>query len=177
MEQKLDSEKMLKYLKEQLSRTNYWLSFAEAKNAAIITLNIAIMANIDKLYQCNYCLERIHLIILAVSTGFSIYSFIPNLFKAEFKRKDTSQKGGHVKLNLMFYGDIAKLKDVNDYFELTKKLYYKDAEKCREQVDLAEEVLQNSKITVKKYKISKLAIIIDLMGLVICLLNLISTFI
>ncbi len=77
----------------------------------------------------------------------------------------------------MFYGDIAKLKDVNDYFELTKKLYYKDAEKCREQVDLAEEVLQNSKITVKKYKISKLAIIIDLMGLVICLLNLISTFI
>ena len=39
---------MLEYLKEQLERSNYWLTFSESKNAALVAFNVAIIAIIGR---------------------------------------------------------------------------------------------------------------------------------
>lgn len=38
--------KIVSHFEEQLERTNYWLSFAEAKNGAIIAINVALIASL-----------------------------------------------------------------------------------------------------------------------------------
>lgn len=47
---------MLEYLKEQLERSNYWLTFSESKNAALVAFNVAIIAIIGEIANSNMCL-------------------------------------------------------------------------------------------------------------------------
>lgn len=44
MSDKNTSEPFVSFLDSQLDRVNYWLSFAEAKNGALLALNVAALA-------------------------------------------------------------------------------------------------------------------------------------
>lgn len=44
MSDKKASEPLVDFLNSQLDRINYWLSFAEAKNGALLALNVAALA-------------------------------------------------------------------------------------------------------------------------------------
>ena len=39
--------KIVSHFENQLERTNYWLSFAEAKNGAIIAINVALITIVN----------------------------------------------------------------------------------------------------------------------------------
>ena len=80
---------MKEYLKEQLERTNYWLSFSEAKNGALVALNIALMAVCTQVSNMNVVFCSLTCIILLVSSVFCLWSFYPNLSN----KTQTNQNG------------------------------------------------------------------------------------
>ncbi len=43
--------KIVSHFEEQLEKTNYWLSFAEAKNGAIIAINVALIAGLITVFD------------------------------------------------------------------------------------------------------------------------------
>ena len=75
----MDIKELTKFSKEQLERTNYWLAFAEAKNGALIAVNIAMMTIIVHLFSCAPYLCAAVLICLTGSSLICLKSFFPNL--------------------------------------------------------------------------------------------------
>ena len=79
----------ISFFEKQLERVNYWLSYAETKNAAMIALNVAICAALismslsDRLYV-------IAMVGLLVSTIILMVSFFP--FLANKASKSESDK-------------------------------------------------------------------------------------
>ena len=69
----------IEFLKDHFERINYWLSFAEAKNGALVAVNIAIMALIIDLFSYAPCLCAFILCCLTISSIICIVSFWPNL--------------------------------------------------------------------------------------------------
>lgn len=126
------------FLAEQLNRVNSWLSFAEAKNAALIAFNVAILSVDMKMPEWALCIFRIAIL---VSIVISLISFWPN-----FAKKSSSR-------NLLFYKDIAELD--SQY----KEIINESKDKIKD--DYIDEIIINSKITMKKYYRFKQALAID----------------
>ena len=152
------------HFEKQLERTNTWLSFAEAKNAALIAFNVSMIAVISDVLSDYMVLLVILVILLLISTIVALVSFMP-----ETKNVSSNEKDAQEDNNLLFFGDIAKCNDRTDYIEKTKKRYFLpiDPEKENENInsDLASEILINSRLTVKKYNLFKLALMIDFLCL------------
>lgn len=76
----------ISFFEKQLERVNYWLSYAETKNAAMIALNVAICAALismslsDRLYV-------IAMVGLLVSTIILMVSFFPFLANKASKKE------------------------------------------------------------------------------------------
>ncbi len=162
---------MKEYLKEQLERTNYWLSFSEAKNGALVALNIAFMAVCTQVSNMNVVFCSLTCIILLVSSVFCLLSFYPNLSN-KFQR---NQNGVAANANLIFYGDIAKMQDKNMYINSVENRYHininaNEREQCD---DLATEVLINSQITILKYKLFKYAVRVDVCAVIVFIVGII----
>lgn len=162
---------MKEFLEKQLERTNYWLSFSEAKNAALVALNIAIIAvfmQVDVLgivWQVSLC------ILFLVSTSLCLISFSPNMRnKADNRSIDAIEN-----CNLIFYGDIAKISDSDIYISCVKARYDFSLVENEKKLykDLAEEIVINSQIAVGKYRMFKMAIKVDLIAIVALVISLI----
>ena len=156
---------MKDFLIEQLERTNYWLSFSEAKNAALVALNIAIIAVFTQLNMLGIIIQAILCILFLVSMLHCLISFSPNL------KNKADEKGAEIieNCNLIFYGDIAKLGDSDIYLSCVQNRYkfqFDESEKYLYE-DLAEEIVINSQIAVKKYGMFKKAIVIDILAVVV----------
>ena len=93
----------ISFFEKQLERVNYWLSYAETKNAAMIALNVAICAALismslsDRLYV-------IAMVGLLVSTIILMVSFFPFLANKASKREKAK-----IAENYIFFGDICLL--------------------------------------------------------------------
>lgn len=160
---------MKEFLKEQLERTNYWLSFSEAKNGGMVALNIAIIAVCTQVADIPFIIQTIICCIFFCSTIICLLSFYSNLKNKIGNKKKESING----LNLLFYSDVAKIKDADTYlnalkdnYELEilgteKKLYY----------DLITEIIINSEITVFKYIMFNKAMFVDTIGVVILIIS------
>lgn len=165
------NENMELYYIRQLERVDKWLTFAEAKNAAIIALNAAIVSKIlDIIFSDNMpivlitynILIYIPIILLLFSLAIALYSFKPNL------SKDVSNSNTQ---NLIFYRSIALFKSTEEYIKCIDLNYGRkesEANKCVQ--DLAEEIIINSRIAVNKYKMFNIALKLDLWALLFVLI-------
>ena len=162
---------MKDFLIEQLERTNYWLSFSEAKNAALVALNIAIIAVFTQVDILGMVLQSVFCIFFLASTLCCLISFSPNL-----KNKADEQNVEFIKnCNLIFYGDIAKLSDSDTYLSCVKNRYKFEFDENEKYLfkDLAEEIVINSQIAVRKYRMFKNAMVIDVLAVVILVISLV----
>lgn len=162
---------MKDFLVAQLERTNYWLSFSEAKNAALVALNVAIIAVCTQVDMLGMIMQVVLCILFIVSTVCCLLSFSPKLNnKADGHGVDTIEN-----CNLIFYADIAKLGDSSIYMACVKdryKLQFDEDEKCLYD-DLAEEIVINSQIAVGKYRMFKRAIYVDILAVIVFAISLI----
>lgn len=164
------------FFKQIFDNVNVWLHFAEAKNVAIITFNVAVLS---VLFDCefaskNHILATIVIILLLVSIVISLVSFIPcnvdNAYNIDDKTKKLSND---VNNNLLFYKDIRNYDPVtyvekvyNTYFE---KISSKNLSKIH--LDYANEIIINSRITMRKLNFFSAALYIDIAAIAfVCLL-------
>lgn len=168
------------HFEKQLQQTNYWLSFAEAKNAAIIVFNVTLIGLLFDSLNENHIMFLISSILFVVSCLISLYSFLPNM---NSKAKNTIDEE-NCERNLIFYGDIAKIGKTEEYIKLTIKEYFPEIEDIalsKLAKDAASEVHINSQVTVNKMNLFKRAAKFNGFGLIImalpytwmiaCLLN------
>ena len=156
------------FLGEQLKRVNDWLSFAEAKNAGLLAINVAlltIMASLkydysdSNLFYVTVVSKIIGYIAAVISTGIALFSIFPRESPSP-KKNDTNRE-----LNLIYFGDIACVADKRAYLALIKERYFSgnsesEASEAEELLlDLAHEIIINSRIAELKCGLFKAAII------------------
>ena len=151
-------------LSDILTRAIDWVKYAEAKNAAIIVFDSSILVALitlssgkeNNLLLPNWyvTLSTILLICAAVS---SLISFIPILAKFKIKNDDGTDI---TKINPLYFGDIAKFDEVT-YLSLLANRYgpllYDNYNK-----DIANQIIINSKIAVRKLNIFTIALWLNL---------------
>lgn len=161
-------EELHSFFEKQLERTNYWLSFGEAKNAALIALGVAMIAFLAELKTESFVFRAILLMLFVVSCIISMASFWPNT-DSRVRKKETN--GPHD--NLVFWGDIALLKDEKQYIDLVVERYFPemtfDEEHDKLTYDLASEIITNSKIAKRKYLLFKIALSLDILSFFLCI--------
>lgn len=150
------------FLEKQFDRVNMWLSFAEAKNGALIAFNIAVIAAVVGLMKDVPVLCAACVILLIISTAIAFWSFVPNTGTDAKSVSELSDEDVE-KLNLVFYGDISRL-NYDQYKELLRKRYLNGSSLDRYQDDLCKEIHYNSGITMRKYCFFKLALKVELIA-------------
>ena len=155
------------FFKQILDNTNVWLHFAEAKNAAIITFNVAVLsAFFDcKFASKNYIFATIVIVLMLVSIVISLVSFIPCMVNNKNSICDKTKKTlNDVNDNLLFYKDIRNYDPVT-YVEKVYNTYFKNIS-CKVipkiHLDYAKEIIVNSRITMKKLNLFSIALYIDI---------------
>lgn len=163
-------ENQHKIVQEQLlqmfNNVNNWLVFAEAKNAAIIAFNIACLTFIcsvnwfDKFKICYLVFFG-----MLVSTIIALISFFPQT------GKQTKNEGYNYNSdNLIFFNDIAKY-GKEEYLKAVFRTYAQvnisNDEILKIENDLADAITCNAVITTKKYKLFKVALIIEILMLLL----------
>ena len=162
------SGKCMEFLDKQLGHVNSWLTFAEAKNAALIALNIAVIGVVfEHLSACKILAAGLS-ILFAASALFNLISFWPN-----DTSRPTKLVGGRSidSLNLAFWGDIAAVKNQDQYLDLVISQYFPGLviqEGCRKLfIDQASEIVINSRIAAWKYHLFKTSLLFDIIGIII----------
>lgn len=159
------NNKAVEILEKIFSNVNNWLAFAEAKNAAIIAFNIAVIAALlsgsDVLGKTIifYFLN----VIIVLSTAFALLSFIPNLGNDKSASSQIDEQD-----NLLLFSHIAKYSKeqyliavYRVYFNLTRQ----ENDLSKIELDYADEITYNAGITVNKYRCFKRALYIDFVGI------------
>ena len=166
------NNKLLDFLDNIYQKVNYWLSFAEAKNAALIAFNIAMLS--FSLNFSEYCIQLVALcsLLLIASTICCLISFYPNL-KANVRLSSSTKSATNNNMkntNLLFWKDIAQFESSAKYLEELQSQYNispaSDNDK-KPAMDLANEILINSQIANQKYSLFRWALRIDLFTLIL----------
>ena len=160
------------FFDKQLERTNYWLSFAEAKNAALVAFNIAAIAFIAEFLKDLPCFSTVIMIVFIASSLVCLRSFLPN---------DTSRPKSGPKFlptdNLLFWKDIAYSENEEKYMEHVISRYFPSAvvDDTEKQLytDFCSEIVINSRIAMSKYNLFTLALRIDCLGFLLSVVLLI----
>lgn len=159
-------EEQHSFFEKQLERTNYWLSFAEAKNAALIAFNVAMIAFLAELTTEGPVFKTILLSLFVVSCIINMISFIPNTNNRVRKMKTN---GFHD--NLVFWNDIATLNDEKQYIDLVVEHYFPemafDVDHDKLSCDLASEIIINSKIAKRKYLLFRISLVVDILSFIL----------
>lgn len=145
-----------------LENVNSWLHFTEAKNAALIAFNIALLAALMSSELSNCCVILFSSIIigLLISTVISLHSFKP--VNTSLKKTD----GSGLNINLLHYAYIASLES-DEYLINLYKFYWKEPHMDIALIpqierDYSEEIVQNSRITIRKQSCFEKAFYIDI---------------
>lgn len=166
MEQKDERQRMLESI---FANVNTWLHFAEAKNAMIIALNIAMLGSIQEFEFCKD-LKYLFMVLILASVIISLFSFLPILRKIEIKQKQYPEK------NLLLFSDIASLSSSNEYLKELYKKYWgvENTDQIPDlqiERDFCFEIYENAKIAVRKYNYFKISLSLDIL---VCVLGVIT---
>lgn len=154
----MESESELKYI---FSNINEWLKFAEAKHAGLIILNSAIVIGILASYSSiHHCLFKPSILIGLVCFGTSMFLSIVSQFP--ITQNIIIKKLNIQNPNLYFFGHLSKF-EVQD---LIKQLKNVDTNYIPNKLDLdiANQIIVNSKITETKFTLFKFASYITAFG-------------
>ncbi|SHK59206.1 Pycsar system effector family protein [Alicyclobacillus tolerans] len=140
----------LKYL---FDKVNDWLKFAEAKHVAIITFDTAALFGLISLLTNSSIATAIKVPVtifvmgIAISLLISLFSFSPITNSSKIIRTE----GGIAKNdNLLYFGDISKYESPQ-YKEALKEKFKCQLSEWEGQ--LADQILINSKIVMRKFKL------------------------
>lgn len=151
---------MSQRLKEIMERTNYWLSFAEAKCAGMGVINLTIIIAIfgvlfDK-YSKLSCYVLTYLCILLICNIISLIILLIAMLPCLDKLKEQNNNRNTEDKNLIFYGDIATYYSgviyVRDLYKFYEQKDVEDSKISIEERDYAEEIICISKIAIRKYR-------------------------
>lgn len=166
------TQNLEQFLDRQLERTNYWLSFAEAKNAALLAFNIAVITFIAGFQKDLPIISTMVMFVFIVASLVCLRSFLPN---------DTSRPVPGPKYlptdNLLFWKDVAYFENEERYLDRVIKNYFPDTivhDADRKMfIDFSSEIVINSRIARAKYKIFTLALYIDFIAFLLSVVLLI----
>ena len=158
-------EKRVEFYEKNLDRVNYWLQFAETKNAAAIAFIVAMLAVV---YTSNL-IDNLVLVILitavyVVSLIIAILSLYPQ-YKKDVKSSDGTYKNTD---NLLFWNDIAKY-SVDDYIDKVTKNFFKNNNAIISALELSfvEEIITNARIAKFKYNMFRTSVGFSILGTVL----------
>ena len=172
-----ERDKVIELLKDMLLRVNGWLTFAETKNAALLGFNVALIAFAYKLQEdigCAVILEPVYVLCLGVIV-LAFLSLCPNILNYSPPKTEITDSDKQ-KSNLLFYKDIKKYTESDYVKELYKRYLGKNIQKneiSRLELDIAQEIIINSYIACKKYKLFKIACIAELVAIVLLVLSIV----
>ena len=166
------SPNLEQFLDRQLERTNYWLSFAEAKNAALLAFNIAAIAFVADFQKGLPVISTLVMVVFFAASLVCLRSFLPN---------DTSRPNPGPKFlptdNLLFWKDIAYVEDEKKYLDRVIEQYYPNAtvndSERKMFIDFSSEIVINSRIAMAKYTLFSWALRIDFLAFLLSIILLI----
>lgn len=154
------SQRLEQFLDRQLERTNYWLSFAEAKNAALLAFNIAVIAFVADFQKDLPVMSTAVMFIFIIASLICLRSFLPN----DTSCPDTGPKFLPTD-NLLFWKDIAYIEDEKKYLTRVIERYYPgttvNGSEEKMFLDFSSEIVINSRIAMAKYNFFTWALRID----------------
>lgn len=145
-------QKKIDFYEKNLDRVNYWLQFAEAKNAAIIAFVVAALAVFFSLNN---------IIIVAIVTPLYIIGLILSVMSLKPKgNMDANEKIGEYKScdNSLYWKDIAKYSKIDYVKKINKEFFINNQEESDVELMFAEEIITNARIAQFKYEKVSLAI-------------------
>ena len=155
-------------LKEIFDNVNYWLAFAEAKNAGLLAFNIAALAIVFSREEISV-FGYIFVIIIMLST-LCAFLALWSRFDIIWKNKDTPNEED----NLLFYRDIAKYSEQEFILSIYKKylgMNIDNNDGIRIYIKhMASEICINAKIACKKYNAFNTALLLDILALVVVII-------
>lgn len=165
----MTNKEATEYLKDVFNNINKWLSFAEAKNGSIIAFNTTFIVNVMKDIK-EISITNIWcwiLCIFCVSLLIALYSFKPNMKGLEKIHINRKCEGHRI---LMLYSYIAELSSYEYIIKLNNEGIMVD-EKNKVHKDYVNEIIQNSRISVWKYKVFKKSLCISMVGVSLIILS------
>ncbi|RSL32673.1 hypothetical protein D7Z54_14585 [Salibacterium salarium] len=169
--EKLEVELQYKY-----ELVNNWLKYAETKNSAVLVFTVAIITlimnsindnNMNSYMSIN---SKILLTFMSLACLVSLKSFLPKLKLDINNKKDISNND-----NLHYFNHLSKYTP-EQLIDAMSLQYYEDAFgdlKNKYNIDLANQIVINSNIAVRKFKHFKCAAYLVFVGIVV--FSLIST--
>lgn len=143
---------MLEILKDVLSKTNDWIKFAEAKNAANIILCSGVVFSIVQkidIKDANIYVETYFLcvtVLLLISLIISLLSFVPKLKMPWIHMGNKSDDD-----NFIYFGHAYKY-SARDYLSLINSDNKFPIEKTKVEIAYSNQIVTNSKIAYIKFK-------------------------
>jgi len=158
-------------LKDIFENVNNWLKFAEAKNATLIAGNGLIIFGICRIIKDSnineYLMYYIYfsIFMLVISFLIALISFIPNIKLPGYLFDNSKEQSNH---NLLFFGSIATFNEHKYLEELNKSLGKDDDEYKKNKLNemYAHQIIINSQIAVKKYKLFNISLQFTLLAVV-----------
>ena len=156
---------LLEQLKDISANVNSWLTFAEAKNGALLALDSGLALAIVSMVL-GRCMSRLLLWYLYDAIGFMVLSLLVALVSFLPQSRPSQEKPGAIRErdNLWFYGDIAQYDRHSYLAALTASLALTNAPENRLCADLAGQVITNSRIAVRKYGYFTVAVRLLILG-------------
>ncbi len=157
-------EEKLKYI---LSEINEWLKFAEAKHAALIAFNGAVVLGLLGIFENIAGLPNIKIIflIIALLIGLSLlFSFVSLIPKSNTFSK-FRKNGVKTSINILLASDLSKIsvQEFTDYLNQIDKEW----KPGYFEKQLLDRILIHSDISARKYRLFNWAIAASLAGLAI----------
>lgn len=177
------------FLDKEFAIINHWLSFAEAKNAAVIALDTALIGISTRIIVSetvfqNNCLLIFIITILAliiISLILALFSFLPimvsgkNLILVVYNKFINVSGRASIRedKNYIFYRDIARLEKAENYLKMLMHNYgFPYFDKDQYLNDMAQEIYINSQVTVSKFIYFRLSASILIVALGLALIGL-----
>ncbi|MBS6396655.1 MAG: hypothetical protein KH452_05840 [Clostridiales bacterium] len=153
-------------LQQIFDNVNSWLHFAEAKNAALVAFNVALLAAImsSNLLDVFTCFSSGIIIALLISTMFALLSFKPINNKLEkTSNEDISE-------NLLHFAYISSL-EKEEYIKKLYENYWGEVNidirvVPKIEQDYCSEIIENSRIAMRKQRYFKKGFYVVLMTMV-----------
>jgi hypothetical protein len=166
-----DSNENLSKIEQKLiysfGLVNDWLKFAEAKNAALVTLSGATVFGLLSYTSSAQNLSLTWKIGIFAGIALQIIACLVSLasFLPKISRLKILGTGRKTRLtdndNLLFFGDLCKYSS-KELVNAVAHLYFQDESYLKSQhkahLDIADQIIINSRIAVSKFRLFKIAL-------------------
>lgn len=160
-------EDRLRYI---LSTVNEWIKFAEAKNGALLGVDIAIVFGLFQVISDEISKGWIYsaISLTGLSALSALFSFIPQLKAPSMIDKKSEDK----ETDLIFYGSVAKYEPESYINALYSMVGIELPSEVTMELNYAHQIITNSRIALKKNRYFNIGLWLTVLGLVLLIITL-----